>query len=208
MTKSKPTIICISGPSGTGKSTLIENLTGSLYIKGLRPVVMMSPARKFIKKRVSDLRQDAATYLKKQMQIIDAFIARDEKIDLSSKNIYIFDRSMLDNLVYYLLYVNVSELSEEDMHLYDIVGSAICSYIDSFNMLFEPYYYLTAPIFSKKVKDDKIRPLDLLKAQNKEFDTFLQSAMSLNITPHIIYEEDFFTFNKIVYDEAIKNHKN
>jgi predicted ATPase len=208
-------IVILTGPSGTGKTTLINNLKEHLKSKGLTPIVFPSPARKIIDTNLDELRNEHIAYYLKQLLVLDAFTNRDEVVEeldncvsKEDKVVIILDRCMLDNRVYLDTYLDVLDLPRRMRTAYTDTLDAINDYIRDFDALYKPHYFLMCPINDAQyIKHDGIRPQDLAAAQEVEYNSFLKFIKAFDLTVTQIEFEDRINFNTIVYD-SIKDFKN
>ena len=207
-------IVILTGPSGTGKTTLINNLKEYLKSKGITPFVFASPVRKIIDTSLDELREEHMAYYLKQLKIIQAFVNRDaavEELDdcvsKEDKVVFILDRCMLDNRVYLDTYLDVLDLPRRMRTAYTALLDEVITYIKNFDAYFEPCYFLMCPVNTQAIQPDGIRPQDLAEAQEMEYNSYIKFIEALNLTVTQIEFEDRINFNTIVYD-SIKDFEN
>lgn len=207
-------IVILTGPSGTGKTTLINNLKEHLKSKGMIPVVFTSPARKIIDTSLDELRNEHIAYYLKQLLVLDSFVNRDEVVEeldnyVSKKDkvVIILDRCMLDNRVYLDTYLDVLDLPRHMRTAYTDTLDAVNAYIKDFDTHYKPHYFLMCPVNTQAIQPDGIRPQDLATAQKVEYNSFLKFIKAFDLTVTQIEFEDRINFNTIVYD-SIKDFKN
>ena len=207
-------IVILTGPSGTGKTTLINNLKEYLKSKGMTPIVFTSPVRKIIDTNLDELRNEHMAYYLKQLKVIQAFINRDnvlteldDCVSKEDKAVFILDRCMLDNRVYLDAYLDVLDLPRRTRTEYTDLLDEIMAYIKNFDAYFEPCYFLMCPVNTQVIQPDGIRPRDLAEAQETEYNSYLKFIEALNLTVTQIEFEDRINFNTIVYD-SIKDFEN
>ena len=207
-------IVILTGPSGTGKTTLITNLKKHLKSKGMTPIAFTSPVRKIIDTSLDELRNEHVAYYLKQLEIIQAFVNRDtlvneldDCVSKEDKVVLILDRCMLDNRVYLDAYLDVLDLPRCMRTEYTDLLDGIIAYIKNFDAYFEPHYFLMCPINTQAIQPDGIRPQDLAEAQEVEYNSYFKFIKALNLTVTQIEFEDRINFNTIVYD-SIKDFEN
>jgi predicted ATPase len=207
-------IVILTGPSGTGKTTLINNLKKYLKSKGITPIAFPSPARKIIDTNLDELRNESIAYYLKQLSIIDSFVNRDEVVkeldncvSKEDKIVIILDRCMLDNRVYLDTYIDVLDLPRRLRMAYTDTLDTVKAYIKDFDALYKPHYFLMCPVNTQAIRPDGIRPQNLAAAQKVEYNSFLKFIRAFDLTVTQIEFVDRINFNTIVYD-AIKDFKN
>lgn len=203
--KKQAPVIVLSGPSGTAKTTLINDLTQYCVNKGLDVYTLSSPARSYFKTRLDDIRQDAEEYLKAQISLATELNAAHFEIDETLKNtVYILDRSLVDTLMYTTLYVNQDKLTDLERNIYSEFKASLMADIIYFQNTYKPITFLTQPLDIKD--DDGIRPKNLRAAQAREYKKFKELLNECNIAYYTVNKTDFNTFSKNVY-EKLKIHK-
>jgi predicted ATPase len=207
-------IVILIGPSGTGKTTLINNLKKHLKSKSMTPIVFKSPVRKIIDTSLDELRNEHMAYYLKQRKVIQAFIDRDnvlteldDCVSKEDKVVFILDRCMLDNRVYLDAYLDVLDLPRRTRTEYTDLLDEIMAYIKNFDAYFEPRYFLMCPVNTQAIQPDGVRPQDLAEAQEMEYKSYIKFIEALNLTVTQIELEDRINFNTIVYD-SIKDFEN
>lgn len=105
-------IICISGPSSTGKTTLFNELQShcelikSIYngkVIFIEEQIRKIAANKYPDKSFNTIIQNSESAISFQLEIADSIYKNYVKILNDNNTLYIIDRSPLDNLVYNIM---------------------------------------------------------------------------------------------------------
>lgn len=179
-------IITVSGPSSTGKTTLVESLkpySGILSSLSGKSVVFVPESirevteKEYSGKPLQEIFQDAEESMRVQFSVTDLNLQRYSDMLAHPENLYICDRGALDNLVYTLLrYISSPP---EIMAKYAARFSSCCA---SNRMLagLEDIAFITKPDYlSGLPEDDGYRPemFSLMrKAENELFSAAFRSG--------------------------------
>ncbi|MGM0409149.1 MAG: AAA family ATPase [Bacillota bacterium] len=156
-------IITLSGACHSGKTTLGKKLEDE--IDGAKFMQEIVRTHKF--ESIDKLREDTNKYFEFELDVIREKIEQEKT--LSKKDgIYILDRNLIDNLYYYIRFIDESQLTPENKEKYNeflIELMDLCS--EHANILYDNII-LVQPINFDSV-NDKYRPKDLKMIQKSEY---------------------------------------
>lgn len=161
------TLILLSGPCNSGKTTVLNALYNKLFSNGIKAMILNELIRQKTDKPIDELRKNAHEYLLLQEQIITEKMEQ-EKIAIGDTHteVWIADRAITDSLYYLENYVNKTELSEEDTKLFAKLHKRICNYLDRYFA----YYNLVQFTSLKAIEQDMFRPKNFSSLQQYEYE--------------------------------------
>lgn len=186
----KSYFIAFSGASNSYKTTTINNIKKVL---GDNAVILDEVIRHKQNFNIDDIRSDANKYVDFQIEVISEKIKQEKKAlkQIESK-VVLIDRSLVDSLMYYLLYVDKNKLSEECLKKYsEFYEFLVETTSEHMNNLYDKIIFLPP---QKPNLNDPFRTKKLNYFQSMEADVILRLSQT--------YLHDHN--NLIIYDELAK----
>lgn len=195
-------VIAFSGASNSFKTTTINKIKDFF---GDDAVVLDEVIRKQTDLSIDEIRSDANKYVDFQIDVITQKINQEsEAIQKYDSKIILVDRTLVDSLMYYLLYVDKNQLSEESLKKYsDFYHHLESAVTYSLNEVYDKIVFM----FPQKPNlEDKYRTKKLAYLQKIESDTIynLTNQYLDNLNNLILLAGDKFNFNDFFIE--IKNH--
>lgn len=161
--RQRPFIVVFSGPSSSGKSTIIKQLLEEYYTARSFPSISRSSIKKFEDRLNPEVQQ----------RMLEKAIARDQRALKSNADLVLLDRCPLDGYVYCLKYnfdkhflddyyvKTMSSLQTYDLVILldryvfkqDYIRSEIDRKFDEFNDMYKRYYKAEAPLIEIPAAD-------------------------------------------------------
>lgn len=161
------TLILLSGPCNSGKTTTLNALKKELFNGGEDVVILNELIRKIIYKPIDELRKNAHEYLTLQEQIITKKMEQEIIAMFDTRfDVYIADRAITDSLFYLENYVNKIDLNEEDSKLFCKLHGKICGYLEHYFYMYHLVQFKPLEI----IEQDLFRPKYLKYFHNYEYE--------------------------------------
>jgi hypothetical protein len=170
-------------------------------------VVLDEVIRKQTNLSIDEIRSDANKYVDFQIDVISQKIDQEaEAIQKYDSKIILVDRTLVDSLMYYLLYVDKNQLSEESLKKYsDFYHHLESAVTYSLNEVYDKIVFM----FPQKPNlEDKYRTKKLAYFQKIESDTIynLTNQYLNNLNNLILLAGDKFNFNDFFIEMKNKGH--
>lgn len=190
----KSYFIAFSGASNSYKTTTINNIKNIL---GDNAIILDEVIRKKENFSIDDVRSNPDKYVDFQIEVISEKIKQEQAIfKYSESAVVLIDRSMVDSLMYYLLYVDKNNLSNESLKKYSEFYEFLIERVNEHvNNVYDKIFFLPP---QKPNLDDQFRTKKLNYFQSMEAEVILRLSQSY-----------LYDHNKlIIYDQLAKKKFN